>query len=228
MLTPLSANQYPSYTPTAAGNTQNSPSQSEQAVTDVNSVNPDQSDSRSTQHSQQNQTLSPQHTPQQENQEQQQEKQELQELQQRDREVRAHEAAHKAVAGSLGGSIHLEYRAGPDGKHYAVGGEVSIDTSKVNGNPQATLSKAQRIQAAALAPADPSNQDRAVAAKASAMAAEARQEMARAGKEEQQQETVHDSAEKDKEHAKAGASREIRHYHAQQNKSPSLGIHYAI
>ncbi len=110
------------------------------------------------------------------------------ELRARDAEVRAHEAAHLAAAGGLAkGGANFTYQQGPDGKEYAVGGEVSIDTSPVNGNPRATLAKAQQIQAAALAPADPSPQDRAVAAQAAALAARAAQELAQVaapGKEE--------------------------------------------
>jgi len=62
---------------------------------------------------------------------------------------------------------------------YAVGGEVSIDTSKVSGDPVATLQKAQQIQAAALAPVQPSSQDRNVAARAAQMAVEARAEISK-------------------------------------------------
>jgi len=101
----------------------------------------------------------------------------VEQLQRRDREVRAHEAAHKASAGSLGGAPHYDLQTGPDGKRYAVGGEVSIDMAEVSGDPQATLIKANRIKSAALAPVDPSAQDRAIAAKASAMAAEAIKQM---------------------------------------------------
>ena len=107
------------------------------------------------------------------------EKKQLEQLQARDREVRAHEAAHKAAAGSLArGGASFEFENGPDGRRYAVGGEVSIDTAKVSGDPQATLRKAQTIRAAANAPAQPSAQDRAVAAQATQMEAEARQELA--------------------------------------------------
>lgn len=107
------------------------------------------------------------------------EKKQLEQLQARDREVRAHEAAHKAAAGSLARSgASFEFENGPDGRRYAVGGEVSIDTAKVSGDPQATLRKAQTIRAAANAPAQPSAQDRAVAAQATQMEAEARQELA--------------------------------------------------
>lgn len=100
-------------------------------------------------------------------------------LKKADRQVRAHEQAHLAAAGGLArGGARLEYESGPDGQRYAVAGEVNIDASPVNGDPQATLIKAGRIRQAALAPADPSAQDRRVAAQASAMAAQASQELA--------------------------------------------------
>lgn len=106
----------------------------------------------------------------------------LAELRARDRQVRAHEAAHLAAAGGLArGGATYTYERGPDGRPYAIGGEVSIDTSAISGDPRATLAKAQQIQAAALAPADPSPQDRSVAAAAAAMAAQAQQELARGG-----------------------------------------------
>jgi len=106
------------------------------------------------------------------------EKRQLEKLKARDREVRAHEAAHKTAAGNLArGGAQFEFETGPDGRRYTVGGEVSIDTSKVSGDPQATISKAQTIQRAANAPAQPSSQDRSVAVEANRMEAEARQEL---------------------------------------------------
>ncbi len=106
-------------------------------------------------------------------------KQEARDLQRRDQEVRAHEAAHKAAAGRYAtGAASFEYQRGPDGRQYAVGGEVSIDTSRPE-DPSEAQSKAQTIQAAALAPAEPSAQDRQVAQAASKMAAEARAELAK-------------------------------------------------
>ena len=105
----------------------------------------------------------------------------VEELKQRDREVRAHESAHIAAAGGHAqGGAKFSYTRGPDGRLYATGGEVSIDTSAVPGDPQATLQKAQTVQRAALAPAEPSGQDRQVAAQAAAMATQARQEMSKA------------------------------------------------
>lgn len=101
----------------------------------------------------------------------------LKQLAARDREVRAHEQAHKAVAGSYGGAIHYEYQRGPDGNRYAVGGEVSIDTAPES-SPEATLAKARVIARAASAPAEPSDQDRAVAAQAAQMEQQALQQLA--------------------------------------------------
>jgi len=102
-----------------------------------------------------------------------QETAELQKLAARDREVRAHEAAHKGAAGPYGGATEYTYTRGPNGKQYATGGEVAIDLSTPS-DPQEALRKAQTIQRAALAPAQPSGQDRAVAAQAANMATEAR------------------------------------------------------
>ena len=105
---------------------------------------------------------------------------EVKELKETDRNVRAHEAAHLAAAGALAkGGATYSYTTGPDGKRYAVAGEVRIDTSAVSGNPQATILKMQQVERAALAPADPSGQDRAVAAEAEATAAKARAELAK-------------------------------------------------
>ena len=98
-------------------------------------------------------------------------------LKARDAEVRAHEQAHKSAGGAYTGSISYEYQQGPDGQNYAVGGHVDIDTSPIAGDPSATITKMQQVIRAALAPADPSSADRAVAAGASAKANEARQEL---------------------------------------------------
>ncbi|PPD35490.1 MAG: hypothetical protein CTY19_00090 [Methylomonas sp.] len=104
-------------------------------------------------------------------------------LKARDREVRSHEQAHLTAAGGLAiGGASFEFVTGPDGQRYAVGGEVSIDTSGVPGDPEATLRKAETIRRAALAPARPSSQDYSVASKATAMANQARLEMLRASR----------------------------------------------
>lgn len=103
---------------------------------------------------------------------------ELQKLAERDREVRDHEAAHAAIGGSLAGPPKLAYTTGPDGRRYAVGGEVSIDMSPVPNNPEATIRKAETIRAAALAPVNPSPRDLSIAAESAQMMANARAEMA--------------------------------------------------
>lgn len=109
---------------------------------------------------------------------------EVEKLKARDRDVRAHEMAHLAAAGGLATSgATFSYQRGPDGVSYAIGGEVKIDTSS-GSNPEETLRKAQIIRGAALAPAEPSGQDRAVAAKASQMEAEARAELATTDREQ--------------------------------------------
>ncbi|MBP1629089.1 MAG: hypothetical protein H6Q00_3564 [Holophagaceae bacterium] len=101
-------------------------------------------------------------------------------LKARDAAVRAHEAAHLSAAGGLAqGGATFTYAQGPDGKRYAVGGEVSIDSSGVKDDPAATMAKARQIRAAALAPADPSPQDQKVAAAATQMEAQAASDLAR-------------------------------------------------
>ena len=104
----------------------------------------------------------------------------VQELKQIEREVIAHEAAHMAAAGALGGGVSYTYTAGPDGKRYITGGEVPIQIQP-GSTPEETLRNMQQVQRAALAPADPSGQDRQVAARAAAMAAQARSEIASEG-----------------------------------------------
>jgi hypothetical protein len=69
------------------------------------------------------------------------------------------------------------YQRGPNGVDYAIGGEVHIDTSPGR-TPEETITRARTIQAAALAPADPSGPDRAVAAQAQQMEQQARAELA--------------------------------------------------
>lgn len=101
----------------------------------------------------------------------------INELAARDREVRAHEQAHAAVGGVHAGAPTYTFERGPNGRNYAVGGEVSISTSPVAGDAQATIRKADQVKRAALAPAQPSAQDRAVAAQATQMKIEAQIEL---------------------------------------------------
>lgn len=95
----------------------------------------------------------------------------------RDQQVRTHEMAHLAAGGQyVTSGMSFSYQKGPDGIMYAVGGEVGIDLSS-EPDPEATISKMQVVINAALAPADPSPQDRSVAAAASRMMSSARQEL---------------------------------------------------
>lgn len=102
----------------------------------------------------------------------------IEQLSARDQEVRAHERAHQAVAGPYAGSASYSYQSGPDGKRYAIGGEVPIDVSPIPGDPRATIAKMQTVKAAAMAPAEPSSQDRRVAASASQAMMDAQQQLA--------------------------------------------------
>ena len=113
-----------------------------------------------------------------------QEQQQIKELKARDTEVRTHEQAHAAVGGQYAGSPSYEYQRGPDGTNYAVGGEVPIDVGVINGDPQATIDKMQTVLAAALAPAEPSGADRAIAADATQKMAAAQAELASADDED--------------------------------------------
>lgn len=128
------------------------------------------------------------------------EEQQVEKLKQRDREVRAHEQAHATVGGSYAGAPSYTYQQGPDGKRYAIGGEVQIDTSKER-TPEATIRKMQVVIRAATAPADPSSQDMKVAQQAQAQLAEAQAEL--------RQQKTEELSDKDGEEASAEAGRSM-------------------
>ncbi|MBN1510436.1 MAG: hypothetical protein JXB13_00340 [Phycisphaerae bacterium] len=99
-------------------------------------------------------------------------------LKERDAEVRRHEQAHIAAGGQyVQGGAQYEYENGPDGKQYATGGEVGIDTSEVPDDPAATIRKMQVVRRAALAPSEPSAADRRIAAEAQQKETQARAEL---------------------------------------------------
>lgn len=116
-----------------------------------------------------------------------QENRKVDQLKQRDREVKEHERAHAAAGGGIAGQPSYKFTTGPDGKQYAVAGEVQIDTSAVRGNSQATIRKLEQVKRAALAPSSPSAQDRRVAARAEASITAARQELAEIKRQELEQ-----------------------------------------
>ena len=101
---------------------------------------------------------------------------ELQDMKRRDEEVRVHEQAHQSAGGQYASAPHYEYENGPDGKRYVTDGSVNIDVGEES-DPQATIDKMQVVKRAALAPAQPSAQDRRVYAEASQKEAEARREL---------------------------------------------------
>jgi hypothetical protein len=103
-----------------------------------------------------------------------------------DRSVRAHESGHLRVAMDIAvGVPAFEYKLGPDGKKYAVGGEVQIDASvNAGGDPEAAIEKALKIKSAALAPSDPSPKDLRTAAQAQVLINKARRMLDRERLEE--------------------------------------------
>ena len=122
----------------------------------------------------------------------QEELQQVQQLKARDTEVRAHEQAHIAAAAGLRTSAaSYDYQAGPDGKKYAVGGEVSISFTS-SGNPEDDIQNAETMRNAALAPSEPSGQDRSVAKSAEKIIQDAKTKLAE--QQDQQKEQITDSA----------------------------------
>nr|NJM01125.1 SprA-related family protein [Desulfobacula sp.] len=102
----------------------------------------------------------------------------IEELKKADTKVRQHEMAHIAAGGKyITSGANFSYQRGPNGKNYAVGGEVGIDTAPVPGDPEATITKMRQVKNAALAPADPSSQDLKVAANAMSEVSKAMSEL---------------------------------------------------
>lgn len=103
----------------------------------------------------------------------------LRALKARDAEVRAHELKHLASAGQYAsGGIVYDYQTGPDGRLYAVGGHVNVNTGSVSGDPEATLQKARTLRMTAMSVGDPSAADSAVAQGASQMESDAMSQIA--------------------------------------------------
>ncbi len=101
------------------------------------------------------------------------------ELKRRDAEVREQERAQLSVGGPYVHGAQYQHRIGPDGRQYAVHGEVDLDVAPVPGSPEATIKKMQVVGRAARASARPSIQDRRVAALAARLELLARQELRR-------------------------------------------------
>jgi len=114
------------------------------------------------------------------------EKRLVKDLNTRDSEVKAHEAAHQSAGGGMTGAASYTYQQGPDGKMYAIGGEVSI-SAPTGSTPEETIKNARQIVAAAMAAGDPSSQDFAVASSARAMEMQAQQQKTKEMQAEQEE-----------------------------------------
>jgi len=95
-----------------------------------------------------------------------------------ERQVTAHEQAHKAAAGQYAGPISYDYATGPDGKKYVISGNVPINAPQGR-TPEETIKIMERVKRAALAPADPSAQDVSVATQAAQIESAARAELSK-------------------------------------------------
>jgi hypothetical protein len=140
------------------------------------------------------------------------EQRQVQKLKETDAKVRAHEKAHAAAGGPYASAPKYEYTTGPDGKRYATSGEVQIDSSPEN-EPEATIRKMDIVIRAALAPADPSSQDLAVAREAQSERAKAQIELSRKREAERQQSKGEDGAPGS---AQAGPSSAAPNRHVQE------------
>jgi len=129
------------------------------------------------------------------------ERAEVRRLAARDREVRQHEAAHKAAGAGVTGPASYTFVTGPDGKQYAVAGEVPITVNGTGGgDPEQVIRDMEQVRSAALAPSDPSPADRAAAAAAQASITKAEADL----REQEQAERQ----EQDKERSEPGAQAE--------------------
>lgn len=81
----------------------------------------------------------------------------LEKFKKADAGIRSHEQIHASI-GHTTAPISYTYQQGPDGKMYAVGGSVRLDTS-IPEDPKAAAFKLDQIQRAASAPMDSSVAD---------------------------------------------------------------------
>jgi hypothetical protein len=131
---------------------------------------------------------------------------------------------HTVAAGGalVRGGAHFSYQQTPDGCNYAIGGEVSIGGAEVSGDPEQTTRNAEQIQRAAVAPANPSAQDRAAAAQTAATATRARRETTQAQRSEaaEARPTSDTTSRTDAEQIKPSRNKEIALY-------KSIAVHVA-
>jgi len=88
----------------------------------------------------------------------------LEKFKSRDAEVKSHEQVHASI-GQTTTPISYNYQQGPDGKMYAVGGSVRLDTSMPD-DPKAAAFKLDMLQRAASGPSGMSGSDANIASQA--------------------------------------------------------------
>ncbi|MFZ2959902.1 MAG: putative metalloprotease CJM1_0395 family protein [Candidatus Ozemobacteraceae bacterium] len=104
----------------------------------------------------------------------------LEELERQDAYIRmAIDARSLQLKPGMQGLPTYEFVRGPDGKQYAVSGELPLNVEKVQGDPEATIQNAQNIRRVALSSPSPAPGDRMAAIEASRIEYEARLELAR-------------------------------------------------
>lgn len=111
------------------------------------------------------------------------EQKEVSRLKSRDSEVRMHEQAHIAASGGMASGPSYTYETGPDGKKYAVEGEVNISFQDSD-DPNKDIENAKTMKAAAMAPVEPSAKDMAAVREADRIIAEATKELSQAESED--------------------------------------------
>jgi hypothetical protein len=88
----------------------------------------------------------------------------LDKFKQTDTNIRSHEQIHASI-GATTSPISYTYEKGPDGKMYAVGGKVTLDTSLPD-DPKAAAFKLDMLQKTASGPIDSSGADNTIASQA--------------------------------------------------------------
>ena len=101
---------------------------------------------------------------------------EVEDLKRKDKEIREHEQSHLQSGGSYAHAPQYVYKTGPDGNKYVVEGKTQI-VFQEGDSPEDTIKIAHTIMKAALAPKEPSNEDRRVMAEALRMEQRAKQEL---------------------------------------------------
>jgi len=88
----------------------------------------------------------------------------LGDLERIDKDVHEHEMQHYLMAQPYARSPEYFYVVGPDGRRFAVSGLTAFDATPIAGDNDATIRKLDALVRAALAPREPSEEDRRVAA----------------------------------------------------------------